>query len=479
MHDLLYRQKKIQEKRKHTPRKEFVKEICSWYTFSFYKNWEIISNFPPTWRLWGVLTTREDLENNFFDIENQWSFFKTLHHLFLQNKVPWVSHYWDNENCEYSTTVNNSKNIYLSSNLTWCENVTYSYSIKYSTDIHNSVLVRDNASCVYDSYAVFRSHEVFYSTNIKNSHQIWFSNNLTWCRECLYCDDLEHQSFCIQNKAYSEEEYYKLKNKFLSEKNNFTRTATWTLMGYIPFTEDVENWFATSYLKEGRNICFWWNPNWAERYYDSFSIWRWSDMYAWVNSWWLFSHAYCCYNVWRWTHTFYCMHVQACSYCLWCIWLKNKSYCIFNKQYSKEDRYVEVDRIFTQMEEEWVLWKFFPWWMSPFYFNDTAAYLIDDSFTKEEVEADGFLRRDEEIQVDIPDMTKLVLNSQLHEYENFENWSWNISHDILDKVIQDDSWNAYRITKMEYDFLVKYWLPLPRLHWLDRLRSHFHVTKTK
>lgn len=59
--------------------------------------------------------------------------------------------------------------------------------------------------------------------------------------------------------------------------------------------------------------------------------------------------------------------------------------------------------------------------MSPFYFNDTAAYLIDDSFTKEEVEADGFLRRDEEIQVDIPDMTKLVLNSQLHEYENFEN----------------------------------------------------------
>jgi len=24
--------------------------------------------------------------------------------------------------------------------------------------------------------------------------------------------------------------------------------------------------------------------------------------------------------------------------------------------------------------------------MNPFYFNDTAAYLIDDSFTKEEVE---------------------------------------------------------------------------------------------
>ena len=40
--------------------------------------------------------------------------------------------------------------------------------------------------------------------------------------------------------------------------------------------------------------------------------------------------------------------------------------------------------------------------MNPFYFNDTAAYLIDDSFTKEEVEAEGYLWRDEPIKVDIP-----------------------------------------------------------------------------
>ena len=55
------------------------------------------------------------------------------------------------------------------------------------------------------------------------------------------------------------------------------------------------------------------------------------------------------------------------------------------------------------MEEEWTLWEFFPWRMNPFYFNDTAAYLIDDSFTKEEVEAEGYLWRDEEIKVDIPE----------------------------------------------------------------------------
>jgi hypothetical protein len=28
---------------------------------------------------------------------------------------------------------------------------------------------------------------------------------------------------------------------------------------------------------------------------------------------------------------------------------------------------------------------------------------------------------------------------------------------------------------MEYDFLVKHWLPLPRKHWLDRLKWNFRL----
>ena len=41
--------------------------------------------------------------------------------------------------------------------------------------------------------------------------------------------------------------------------------------------------------------------------------------------------------------------------------------------------------------------------MNPFYFNDTVAYLMDDSFTKEEVVADGFMWREDEIKTDIPE----------------------------------------------------------------------------
>jgi len=48
--------------------------------------------------------------------------------------------------------------------------------------------------------------------------------------------------------------------------------------------------------------------------------------------------------------------------------------------------------------------------MNPYYFNDTISYLIDDSFTKAEVDAEGYLRRDEEIKVDVPDGAEVVFS---------------------------------------------------------------------
>jgi hypothetical protein len=46
------------------------------------------------------------------------------------------------------------------------------------------------------------------------------------------------------------------------------------------------------------------------------------------------------------------MNLEACSFCLGCIGLINKSFCIFNKQYTKEERYAKVDEIFSQMEKD-------------------------------------------------------------------------------------------------------------------------------
>jgi hypothetical protein len=141
-----------------------------------------------------------------------------------------------------------------------------------------------------------------------------------------------------------------------------------------------------------------------------------------------------------------------------------------NKQYSKEAWEILAEKIFSTMENDSTLGQFFPPHINPFYFNDTAAYLMDDSFTKEEVEGDGYLWRDEPIKVDIPEGLEVVKTSELGKFEGFQNGTWYIDPSILQKVIIDTDGNYYRIIKMEYDFLMKHALPLPRLHWLDRIK---------
>jgi len=59
MSDLQKRQKKIQIKRMHTPRRDFVKEIVSWRPITFYRNGDFISRFPETERIGTIISHKE------------------------------------------------------------------------------------------------------------------------------------------------------------------------------------------------------------------------------------------------------------------------------------------------------------------------------------------------------------------------------------------------------------------------------------
>ena len=142
---------------------------------------------------------------------------------------------------------------------------------------------------------------------------------------------------------------------------------------------------------------------------------------------------------------------------------------------TKEERYKKVDEIFAQMDKDGTLGEFFPASMNPFYFNDTAAYLIDPSFTKEEVTSKGYLRRDEPIKVDIPADAKVVQSTELDKFEGRRDDQRTIDPEILKYVIQDEQGNYYRIIPMEYKFLMKHGLPLPRKHRLERMKENFRI----
>ena len=59
MTDLQHRKQKIQEKRKQTPWREFVKQIASWQPNVFYKVDGLTSRFPRTDRI-GNITKYSD-----------------------------------------------------------------------------------------------------------------------------------------------------------------------------------------------------------------------------------------------------------------------------------------------------------------------------------------------------------------------------------------------------------------------------------
>jgi hypothetical protein len=263
---------------------------------------------------------------------------------------------------------------------------------------------------------------------------MWFCSSCVGCHDCIESHDLENQSYCIKNIQYSKEEYEILKNQYAPDQySNLcqqTFTQHWTNFICSESTgsgmyrcSNIENWFNTSNYTDSRNTIFsdWLNS--SSNFYDCFDTGNDSHHFYGVCYGGEYAeHVYLGSLISHSNNIYYSYNLESCSFCLWCVWLRNKQYCILNKQYTKEEWYEKVDQIFAQMEKDGTLWQFFPASMNPFYFNDTAAYLIDPSFTKEEVTAKWYLWRDEPIKVDIPEGAQTVTIEELDKFEKMEDW---------------------------------------------------------
>lgn len=475
----------IKEKRKDTPFRDFLKEIVSWKPLVFHKNNWLISVYPESERIKKICTfdefekNREELTKKWIDYDFNKTFLENFKKLLDDSYFASLWIYMPCENAQYSDNVGWVKNTYLSSVVSsWSENVLYSFVVrKQSTNILNSTMVTDSSQNIYMGFCITASSNVFYSKFINNSYNIWFCSNLNWCSECILSANLDNKKYCIKNKEYSKEEYFIKKQEILDNKKDFLKiygiindnwhnmwstNVTWS---YLVNCENVQNGCFSTGIKNGRNVMFVGWGEWIENAKDFVAGLVCNDVYASCGAW-LGSNIYCSFNN-SWSNIYYSYFCNNCSFCFWCIGLKNKQFCIFNKQYTKEEWYELADKIFAQMDAEWILGDFFPGKLNPFYFNDTAAYLIDDTFTKDEVTKDWYMWRDEEIKVDIPEWSEIV-NVEDLDIVNYD-------ESILKKVIKDKNWNYYRIVKMEYDFLKKHNLPLPEIHWLDRIKMGFKM----
>lgn len=180
MSNLQHRQSKIQEKRKQTPWREFVRDIASHFPVNLYRNNSFISKYPPTNRI-GTLVLAKD-RNNYPIISKDYTgdVFDDMKRLLANNYLDSINYYGNNENCEYSEAVYGAKNGYLCFSIgDNAENIFYSAFVRTNvSNIFDSFYIEKDSSNIYRSLFVQKGYNIFFSKYITNCNNIRLSTNL-------------------------------------------------------------------------------------------------------------------------------------------------------------------------------------------------------------------------------------------------------------------------------------------------------------
>jgi hypothetical protein len=180
MHDLTYRQQKIQEKRKQTPFRKFLMEVCSWYTLNLYRVDGIITRYPNTDRKGKIVADRFASMNNEHTEMYTGNFFMNFQNLYDISEKSALITLWENSNSEYADNCYGAKNVYLSFNIgDNVENILYSVCCGINCyNVFNALSITYNSANIFECKNVRNSTNIFYSANINNSSDCYFSSNL-------------------------------------------------------------------------------------------------------------------------------------------------------------------------------------------------------------------------------------------------------------------------------------------------------------
>ena len=151
---------------------------------------------------------------------------------------------------------------------------------------------------------------------------------------------------------------------------------------------------------------------------------------------------------------------MSCQDCFGCIGLKHKRYCILNKQYTPEAFDKLRLTIIEHMKKTGEWGQFFPPSLSPFAYNETAAF---DFFplTEEEAKKRGFRWRPEDKKEFLPASVSTL-----------PDLIFDVSDDIIRAILACSQCDKnYRIIPQELSFYKKMGLPLPRMCQTCRHRA--------
>ena len=404
----------------------------------------------------------------------------------LSEKTPFValeSLYTSLKNSSYSNALAWSKDCYQIFWADYCESVYYSSvlnNVKYSLDC---LRAKDSELC-YESIGITKCYNSFFSQECDACVDVWFSRNCYNCMNCVGCANLRGESYRIFNEKYTKEEYQKEIEKmglktFSGIKKARERARSFWKTQPVKCHQGLKNINSTgSYVTNCKNVndSFLMREGEDIKYSQYLQVPKNKDCYdasAWGDNMELHYETVLCgdnsYNIkfssdcWpNCRNLEYCMTMFSCSDCFACVRLKKKQYCVFNKQYTKAEYEILVEKIKKHMDampfvdkkgRVYKYGEFFPIEYCPFGYNNTTSIQYF-SMTKEKALQNGYP------WIEVPHGEYKITKKATELSDSIE----NVTDEILQEIIEcENCQNAYRILENEFLFYKKENLPIPHL----------------
>ncbi|MFH1253640.1 MAG: hypothetical protein V1664_04930 [Candidatus Uhrbacteria bacterium] len=165
----------------------------------------------------------------------------------------------------------------------------------------------------------------------------------------------------------------------------------------------------------------------------------------------------------------YCTVCYNCENCFGCVGLVNKKFCILNKQYTEEDYWAEIDKIKCAMLERGEYGRFLPGDFSPAGIEFSADIYFD--YTPEELkyfEAASFDPCHGAVVSEIATTETISIKPEdLPDSIDDTDETKHIGQAIYDANLQ----RLFSIRKEDYEFYRRHHLPLPREHFISRVKK--------
>ncbi|MDD5769460.1 MAG: hypothetical protein PHE25_00685 [Candidatus Gracilibacteria bacterium] len=422
-----------------------------------------------------------------------------------------INHFMTNENSMYGNFTGNNKDSYLVFEAGSLEKAYYCENIRKSKNIIDSTgcFFCENSYNLIECYHCTNCKFCIDSNNCLNSE---FLCNCKNCENCFMSYNLVDKKYVINNKQYTENEYYEIINELKNSNsldklyldflnNNSKRISLYSHgFGNENCTGDylynssnsfdcfdarnLENCKYCSVMSSSKDKtvnCYDYDFfGSSEKSYEIVTVGSNSfDILFSINTW---DNA---------SNILYCYNCTGSKNCFGCFGVTYKQYCILNKQYTKEEYEILVPKIIEHMmtTKEWG--EFFPSSISPFGYNETIA---NEYFplTREQAinpptrssspplpkgesgsiaEAGGLIRglfNRSDYEAPFPKVDKIIPAKKLPE--NIK----DIPDDILNRAIECEiTKKPFRIIAQELEFYRKHNLPIPKRHpdqrHLDRM----------